>query len=1227
MRRPTSFFPVGVCAASLMVLGPWLSFSVPRLSAAADAPDAPEIVQRYEQILERAPMGGASLDRLVEIYQKGDGMDKLAQRWSKLATEPGDKAATYGLLSGILADQTGRGDDARRWLEAATKALPDDFHAWLALGDADTHQGRWADAVAAMQKALATKVAGEDRLLVFRKLGHAQERNLDLTGRPRDLATDGGRFPHRPVRDRGGRHRGTRRQPVRRRPQDLPATRHHLRGRQHGPRAGPHARGRGGRPPGQHRGRRPRLRGDPPLTAESSWLNRELRAQIEQIFRRDDDLVGLVAYYQRWNRDNPKDVSALLLLSAALGELNRRTEALEALRQAVALAPERHEVRESLGQGLVETGQFDEAITRQLTLTADDPTEPRYWETLGEAYWRKTQPATLASKKQALDAWQHLAPPGSKDAAAFLSMSDLLLRHKLLDEAVAASQNALALTPDAADIREKTVKLLLEQKKTDEAWKTLDALVAGDRATGANFAKLAALQVQFHREQEAEASIQKGLETDPKNFELLIMRWDRFAAVEKWGEAAAMFDRLMAAAPDSYRAEEVETRQLKALGLSGQMDETVRRLQDRLANGPALTESELRMLLRIMIDRADGTTPAVFAEAHRLFPQSVSLLRLESDFETRLGDYDAAVATLQKLAAADPAQKSNWLAAIVKIRQDQGNLDEALRVADQIIANAPSSASGYLSYAEIAIAGGKPEVGIARLQDGVKVVERPNELRLRLARQYLEAGQAAKARSIYDEAFNAAEDASQRMAIVTAMIPAYVQDGRIADLVARFKQDQKGEDEGGGKFSTYLAAIYEQNEDYAAARHELAKALAARPHDIPLLRSLINLANKEGALEDVLRYREMLAAADPGDDNQIALATEYAQQNRPDDAWRIMQANLAAVMKDPLRWKDLIGQIGSQDYADQARNLLEEAVAAQGSGGFATRYALGQFQMQARNLAGARQTFWDILATALQAAATASTGAPSAGGVDPLALQLGANSSASIQNLPISAGLPAGIATGGLIFSAPQNIVQRSITLTPIQSNGLYQVQAQFIDATGRVVLTAGTTAPDQASALQFADSFAAGVPTSLRIMGSPGSPTVFSSVAGVNPQAVSALAAALQQAGANPPPGVSGIGITGATQVARLPAANSSSTASSFPPLAASQVPVNPLVGRVALGRAFLSEALQWLTPPASARGGRRGAAARPAGDPLRSAEGRRAPASPMPSRPPIRNRSATVP
>lgn len=919
-----------------------------------------EVITRYEQILERAPVEGPSFDKLLQIYQQGDGLEKLDARWEPLSAQPGAKGATYLLLRGLLADRMGKTDAAKKFLQAAAQAQPDDYHAWTALGDFEVRQGRWTDAIAALQKGLATPVTGDDRLALYRKLGQAQERNLDL---PAALVTwqkmvdefpknafaleeagnaelDAGQFDEA---------RKTFQKLV-----DLtdPNSMNRVQALMHLAEVDD----RQGRTDAAVHGYEAIL----PLTAESSWLNRELRAQIEQIYRRQDDLAGLVGYYQKWTQDNPKDVDALLLLSGALTELGKKPEALEVLRKVVALAPDRHEVRENFAQALVEAKQYDEAITVETALTADDPTEPRYWQTLGEALWLKTQPPTPESKKAVLDAWNHIAPPGSKDIAAVITVADLCRDHGFNDEALAGYQRALALSPDASDVREKEVKLLIDLKRQDDAWKLLDAMVDGSLATPANYLKLAALDRQFDRMDAAADVVRKGLALDPKNFDLLTMQWNQLAEDQKWSDCVALFGQLVAAAPNAYFVDQLEVRHLRALTSAGMLDDTAKRLRAQIGADPGMSEGDLRMLLRIFIQQSDPDVSKALDEAHRRFPQSISLIRIEIDYDRHSGNYDGAVAALQKLIEAAPQQKTDWLQELVHVRQDQGNVDEALKAAQQIIDTSPAGADGYLLYAEVAFAAQKPDAAVEKLQAAIKLSDKPNDVRQRLARYYLEAGQPAKARAVYDDAFTAADNPQDKLAIVRAMTPAYFQDGQIDDLINRFKKEQ-GSEEGGWRYGLYLSAIYEQMQDFGAARQELAKSLAVRPKDANLLRSLISLSDKENDRAAVLRYREMLADADPGPANAIALANEYAAQDKPEDAWRIVQKNLADVIKDPLAWKDVLNQMTDPTYAAKIKGVLEEAIRAKGDS-FEGKFVLAQFQLQQGDIDGARKTLWDILA-------------------------------------------------------------------------------------------------------------------------------------------------------------------------------------------------------------------------------------------------------------------------
>ncbi len=674
-----------------------------------------------------------------------------------------------------------------------------------------------------------------------------------------------------------------------------------------------------GRPPWQDGRRGPQLRID---------LAADRRLELAQPRNPRADRAGLppTGRPRRSGRVLPKNGRPIIRRTsrhccswgATQTELGKTGDALNTLRKVTVLAPDRHEVRQSFAEALVQAKQYDEAITVLTALTADDPTEPRYWARHGRRDLAQDAAADAGEQKGGARCMEPHRAARLEGRRGDYPGRRLVPRPRHERRRARRYQRALKLTPDASDIREKAVKLLVDMNRKDEAWKLLDAMADGSLATAGELSQTGRAQPRIRAQGCGGRGGAQGLAIEPGNFDLMQQQWNLLAEDQKWTDCVAMFDKLVAAAPNPYFIDQIEARHVQALGSAGKLEETEKRLHEKLGATPGLNEGELRLLLRIMTQNSEPDVPKAIEEARRRFPQSLSLARIEIDYERHQGNFDGAVAALQRLIETTPLQKNDWLAEMIHVRQDQGNLDEALRAADQLIAASPTGADGYLLYADIAIAAGKADQAVAKLQAAVKLSDKPNDVRQRLARFYLENGQPGKARAVYDDAFAAAENPQDKLTIVRAMTPAYFQDGQIDALVGRFKKEQASE-ESGWRYGLYLAAIYEQMNDFGAARQELAKSLAVRPQDTGLLRSLIGLAEKEADFPELLKYRQALAQADPSATNEIALANEYATQGKAEEAWQVVQKNLGEVAKDPLAWKDVLSQISDPDYAQKGQ--------------------------------------------------------------------------------------------------------------------------------------------------------------------------------------------------------------------------------------------------------------------------------------------------------------------
>ncbi|MGC3959203.1 MAG: tetratricopeptide repeat protein [Verrucomicrobiota bacterium] len=307
----------------------------------------PAVVERYEQLLVRSPGKGTAFDKVYQHFFEGEGLEKLAARWQAKANAAGSDAATYWLLLGVLAERQGDGAAAVRHYQKATELKPDDTRAWGALGDAQVASGRLPEAIQSFQKALAGQPPRDLRLSLFRQLARTQQRNFDLEGAVKtwqqfvgewpddpfvleeaaDALTEGERYAeaksyYEKLRDLAGGD------PYRRVTAIMKLAQLE-----------------------EKQGRREEARvlyeSALPLSAPTSWMHREVRARIEESYRRQDDIPGLVGYYETWLKGHGKDVDVALRLSDAMIELNRKNDAVQWLRQAGDWAPDRRKSKSS----------------------------------------------------------------------------------------------------------------------------------------------------------------------------------------------------------------------------------------------------------------------------------------------------------------------------------------------------------------------------------------------------------------------------------------------------------------------------------------------------------------------------------------------------------------------------------------------------------------------------------------------------------------------------------------------------------------------------------------------------------------------------------------------------------------------------------------------------------------------------------------------------------------
>jgi len=919
----------------------------------------PLVVERYEQLLLRSPGPGTAFDKVYQHFLENEGLDVLDARWQEKAKDK-EQAWAVTLVRGILAQRRGRDKEAQAAFAELVELKPDDYRGWVAVADDSFGRGEFKDAAEAMQKAIKLEVPASSKLELYQKLARMQERAFDEKASLETYRSLAKEFPTDPFALEEAGQALLRAEEydeakevyanLLKLAQDDPYRRVTVTMRL----AEIDER--------QDRYQEAIARYEAMLenTSDTSWMHRELRRLIEDIYRRKDDLAGLIEYYEKRLEKHPQDLAATVKLSDVYFELNRKKEGLAALEKAVSLAPDRSELQWQLSKRYLELEQYNTAIDVLKKLQENRPDDARYAEQLGAAYWSLYRAEEKPEmKEKALAAWKAIVPKDNKQARLVLYQAETFQTYGLEEEAIGSYRQAIELDPTNAETRERLASLLWKLKRDEEAAKVLTGLVEGKNKTPENYHRLAKIYRRHDADDKALAAINDGLKLKGDHFDLLALKWAVLADAEKWEETLKLYEPLLAAAPNAYFVHEIENRQIQALSSLNRLEDFRMQELAKLSQDGGIKEQDLRLLLRACLQmRAMEDAETVLAAARERFPDSVPMIRLEADFYRRNGQQDKQVAALKRLISLQPNREAEWLREIAHAHRDAGEWDQALESAQQLISRLPASPEGYLLYADLAFAADKPDEAIAKLRQAIQHSDKPNDVRLRLARYYQTMGKNDEALEVFEEAFEAEEDAAGKITLIKPLTEIYFALGRADELVEKFKHRQLAE-QAGARYALYLSAIHTQMQDYTNARKELSRALANRQQDPQLLTQLIRLAEAEGNSNELLRFQRMLTDLEPSVRNKAQLAQALVTNGEMDEAIRLVETNRVEMVENPKELENLVSQADDPEFAAElaalfAENLGERPEDWQG------RLLLGDLFLSEGEQAKAQDVYWQV---------------------------------------------------------------------------------------------------------------------------------------------------------------------------------------------------------------------------------------------------------------------------
>ncbi len=880
--------------------------------------------ERFLDVLLKNPRYGTALDRVYGHHVEFGSLDAFLSSLKKRAESDADQGAVWMLL-GMFESQRGSDAAAVEALQKADQLRPKDALASFYLGQAQLRIGQSEEAIAALERALTRQPARADLLEIFQTLGRMHQRAqrteqaMEVWQRLEKLFPDDPRVLEQiavTLAEEG--------QPALALPryQKLASlVRDEYRRVIYLMAAAELTIKTGQRDEG--------LQAFEKLLQDlnpESWLYRDVRRRIDDVFLRSGDQDSLVKYYQNWLASHPEDVEGMARLAKFLASSARVPEATQWMEKALKLAPTRADLRKTFIDQLVDDQRIADAIKQYEELLKAAPGNPDYLRDWGKLVLRNREVPEAERKLEAVRIWKQILESRPNDALTVSQVADLLRQNKITDQAETLYRRAVELAPADPQYREYLGEFLHIQGRSQEALSVWAGIAEGTRRTAENVNRLAEVYNSFGFSDKAIVEIAEAVKLAPKDFSLHIRGADYHLKAGKYDEAMAFVELANALAANDDERDAVIQQRIEVLQASQQLDSVADAQLEKLKGSSDATAADWYLAARYLEagrrwpDATDAINSAI-----KLDSQSIPAMTLAARIAETSGDYGRAAQMNRTLAEIDRRARGDHLMNVSRLETQLGRTDEALQAAQELIVSAPGNTDNYEFYAQTCFRFGKTNEGLDALRKAVRINPNEPHLIMALAAALAEQLRTDEAIEVYWRAFEKSDEVEDKVSLTMKLTPLYQQINQLEKLIERLERDRR-EEEKRREMTICLAQAWQTSGDLGAARQELEGLLSEDTRDTQLLNQLAKLCQAASDIDAAVEYQRQLVAIAPGHETEFPLAGMLMSSGQIEEAREIF-VKLTQREEDPVRQMRALDSLLTQGNFESAIGVIEPILA------------------------------------------------------------------------------------------------------------------------------------------------------------------------------------------------------------------------------------------------------------------------------------------------------------
>jgi tetratricopeptide (TPR) repeat protein len=661
-------------------------------------------------------------------------------------------------------------------------------------------------------------------------------------------------------------------------------------------------------------------------SGQDTWLEREILAQIEQIFRVEDDLAGLKKEYATLLETYPKRIGLQRRRCRLLADLGEPDEAVKGYRAILELTPGNREYREEYVDMLCRVGKQDLAVKELKVLCEQNPKDAELQVRLAK---------TLQEAKQsdeAVEAVKQYLQIAEQNEYAYLRAARLVESFGDKERAAEFYRTMVEKFSDSPSAQEAYAAFLYANNKKEDAqaiWKT--QMQTADVAHALGIARALESRGEDAAVMELLKSREKDFGADPLFLGQLVntsLRLKQFEQAIPWAKRRVEL---------SQNATDLENAVSQIVTACQQCDK-VHVLIDELKQSSDRPIA-LTCLLAELLESAGESKEA--DELLRGPTEKGDLLAVGEQIRlfTLRGEWANAADATRRLFELSGGRQSQYVRKLVELYERDSRLDEALKWVETWKRLSTGATTPWLTEVRLLKLQGKENDSLATLQKAIQRFEEDEELKVQLAQAFQDTGKPRDAERVYWQLYEKTNDAGNKLRWAAELAKLAQREGTVSRLVESFRQRSHNNRDSMVPLLA-LAEVYRVTNDYENRRQSLLTATKLKPDDLQLLTQIARLEEVEGDWKSALATLEQAAKLDKTTQTQQKIAQVQMEYGNRDAGLAMLRELLGEQIADPRTLEHMADSLCSMQEWDRAAELLRVHIADH-PGDYRLHYLLG----------------------------------------------------------------------------------------------------------------------------------------------------------------------------------------------------------------------------------------------------------------------------------------------